>query len=488
MSFPITVFVPYDSEIKIWELSNSLRKSKLIEELFLIARDSKDVPGSLRTITSENIYSTRTIRSIYDETDSEFILLILKPVEISFGQFSLHRMLEICGNTNAGWVYSDYHEIKNNVVYQSPLIDYQSGSIRDDFDFGKSVLIRKSAVGEYLAQTKSDFVHAGLYDLRLFISRHYSIVRIPEFLYSVDITAKKEEKGQFDYVDPKNKIIQFEMEEAATSHLKEINAYLEPVFIGVNIIDEDFAYEASVIIPVKNRERTIADALESALRQKTDFPFNIIIVDNHSTDGTTAIIKTLSEKHGNIIHIVPKAKNLEIGGCWNEAIFNDHCGKYAVQLDSDDLYANEHILQRIINVFREEKCAMVIGSYKLTDFNLNEIPPGIIDHREWTPANGRNNALRVNGFGAPRAYFTPIIREIKFPNVSYGEDYSVALAVSRRYEISRIFEPLYYCRRWEGNSDAQLSNEKRNMFNMYKDTVRTFEIQARQRLNAENKK
>ncbi len=488
MSFPFTVFISYNSEIKIWELSNSLRKSKLVEDLIVIAEDSNDVPDALRSVKSENICSTKTIRTIYDATDSEYILLILEPVEILFGQFSLHRMLEVYDSTQAGWVYSDYYEIKNNEAHPISLIDYQLGSIRDDFEFGKSVIIRKSAVGGYLAQTKSEFIHAGLYDLRLYISRHYPLVRIPEYLYSVVTSGEKENKGHFDYVNPKNKIIQFEMEEAATNHLKEINAYLEPVFRGVNIIDEKFAYEASVIIPVKNREMTIADAVESALKQRTDFSFNIIIVNNHSTDRTASIIKTLSEKHSNIIHIIPKSNNLEIGGCWNEAIFNDHCGKYAVQLDSDDLYADEHILQRIINVFREEKCAMVIGSYKLTDFNLNEIPPGIIDHREWTPANGRNNALRVNGFGAPRAYYTPIVRDIKFPNVSYGEDYSAALAISRRYEISRIYEPLYLCRRWEGNSDTQLSDEKRNRFNLYKDTVRTFEIQARQKLNAQDKK
>jgi glycosyltransferase involved in cell wall biosynthesis len=278
------------------------------------------------------------------------------------------------------------------------------------------------------------------------------------------------------------------MEEAATNHLKQARAYLEPVFRAVDITDEHFAYTASVIIPVKNREKTIAEAVNSALNQETDFSFNVIIVDNHSIDGTTEIVKSLGKKHSRIIHIVPESLGLEIGGCWNEALFNDHCGKYAVQLDSDDLYADEHTLQKIINVFREEKCAMVIGSYKLTDFNLNELPPGIVNHKEWTPANGRNNALRVNGVGAPRAFYTPVIREIKFPNVSYGEDYSAALAVSRKYEISRIYEPLYICRRWEGNSDARLSLEKRNRFNFYKDTVRTYEIKARQRLNEENRK
>ncbi len=489
MSFPFTVLIPYNGDKKIWELSNSLRSSKLIEELFLIADESVEIPKPSQSISATNIFSTKTIRSIYEQTDSEFILLVLKPCLISFGRFSFNRLLEIAETTQAGLVYSDYNEIKKDNIIKYLLIDYQPGSIRDDFDFGKSIVLRKSALAEYLSQVKAEFIHAGLYDLRLFISRHYPIVRIPEFLYSVSIIDKKEEnKNQFDYVDPINKIAQQEMEEAVTNHLKELDAYLEPVFSGIDIVREDFAYEASVIIPVKNRKETIADALKSALNQETNFSYNVIVVDNNSSDGTTEIIKSLVHEHNKIIHIIPKSYNLEIGGCWNEAIFNEHCGKYAVQLDSDDLYADAHTLQKIINVFKEEKCAMVIGSYRLTDLQLNEIPPGLIDHREWTPANGRNNALRINGFGAPRAYYTPVIREIKFPDVSYGEDYSAALAVSRKYEISRIYEPVYICRRWEGNTDSQLSTEKRNSYNFYKDTIRTYEIKARQRLNAENQK
>ncbi len=278
------------------------------------------------------------------------------------------------------------------------------------------------------------------------------------------------------------------MEEAATRHLKMIDAYLEPVFSGVSITDHDFAYTASVIIPVKNRQKTITEAVSSAINQETDFPFNVIVVDNHSTDGTTEIVKELCSKHSRIIHIIPQSDSLNIGGCWNEAVFNEHCGKYAVQLDSDDLYADQHTLQSIINTFSEEKCAMVIGSYRLTDFKKQEIPPGIIDHREWTRSNGRNNALRINGLGAPRAFYTPVLRENKFPDVSYGEDYAVALAISRKYEISRIYEPLYICRRWEGNSDSRLTAEKKNNFNFYKDSIRTYEIIARQKLNAEIRK
>lgn len=488
MSFPFTVFIPYKDKLNIRDTDKTLRSSKLIEELYLIADEAVEVPKTYQVINADSILSARTLKLMSEETDSEFILIILNPVEIIFQKYSLNRFLDVAELTGAGLIYSDYYEISGENLSIHPQIDHQPGSIRDDFDFGAAIVIRKSALVEFLKRSEPDFKYAGLYNLRLFISRNYSVVRIPEFLYSVkvaDIAGSGE--NQFDYVDPGNKVAQLEMEEAATNHLKEIGAYLEPVFSAVDISDEIFAYTASVIIPVKNREKTIAEAINSALIQETDFSFNVIIVDNHSTDGTTEIVRSLCEKHSRIIHIIPESFDLEIGGCWNEAVFNDHCGHYAVQLDSDDLYADKHTLQKIINVFREEKSAMVIGSYKLTDFRLNEIPPGIIDHKEWTPANGRNNALRVNGLGAPRAFYTPVIRNIKFPNVSYGEDYSSVLAVSRKYGISRIYEPLYICRRWEGNSDAQLSVEKRNRFNFYKDTIRTYEIKARQRLNAKKK-
>jgi hypothetical protein len=489
MSFPFTVFIPYDGNLEILNVINSLRTSKLIEEIYLIAPESIEVPKSIPVLKSENILSSSFLKSIYEETDSDYILLFFKPLEITFEKFSLNRFLNVAELTEAGLLYSDYYETNGNNRLPHPQIDYQPGSIRDDFDFGEAIVIRKSALGEFLSESGSDYINAGLYSLRLFISRHYSVVRIPEFLYTVSSSEESNPTAnQFNYVDPQNRIAQAEMEEAATHHLKEIGAYLEPVFSAVNITDEDFAYTASVIIPVKNRKKTISDAINSALEQETDFPFNVIVVDNHSSDGTTEIVSSLCSQHSRIIHIIPESNGLGIGGCWNVAIFNEHCGKYAVQLDSDDLYADKHTLKKIIDVFNEEKSAMVIGSYKLTDFNLMEIPPGIIDHKEWTPANGRNNALRINGLGAPRSFYTPVIREIKFPNVSYGEDYSVALAVSRKYEISRIYEPLYLCRRWEENSDAQLSVEKKNSYNFYKDTVRTYEIKARQRLNAEKQK
>jgi glycosyltransferase involved in cell wall biosynthesis len=244
--------------------------------------------------------------------------------------------------------------------------------------------------------------------------------------------------------------------------------------------------EVSVIIPVKNRVKTLTDAIKSVLKQITDFSFNLIIVDNYSDDGTAEIIKSFAEKDKRIHHIIPERKDLGIGGCWNEAVHNPKCGKFSVQLDSDDMYKDENTLQLIIDKFREEKVPMVIGSYVITDFNLEEIPPGIIDHREWTPDNGRNNALRINGLGAPRAFYTPVIRKIKIPNVSYGEDYAVGLAISRYYQIGRIFEPIYFCRRWEDNTDAQIDITKLNANNLYKDRLRTFEIFARQRKNLGN--
>jgi glycosyltransferase involved in cell wall biosynthesis len=324
-----------------------------------------------------------------------------------------------------------------------------------------------------------------LYDLRLSISQRFSITHIPEYLYSIiESDDRKSGEKLFDYVNPKNRDVQIEMEQAASQHLKNIGAYLQPKFESINENEEEFPYEASVIIPVRNRVKTVKDAVESALKQKTNFDFNIIVVDNHSNDGTTEILKSLSDGNKNVVHLIPASEDLGIGGCWNEAVHSAHCGKYSCQLDSDDVYQDENTLQQVIDLFKSEKCAMVIGSYTLTDFKMNSIPPGLIDHKEWTPENGRNNALRINGLGAPRCFYTPVLRKIKIPNVSYGEDYAVGLAVSRNYQIGRIYKSIYMCRRWEDNSDAALSIEKQNINNSYKDKIRSFEILARQRLNA----
>jgi hypothetical protein len=371
-------------------------------------------------------------------------------------------------------------------IYRS-VIDYQIGSIRDDFDFGLCFLINADLAKKCLPDlisANNKLSYSGLYDLGLTISRKSIMVRIPEPLYTAQ--AREESSASekmFEYVDPKNRQVQIEMEQVATHHLKEIGAYINASNKRSVSFENNFNYEASVVIPVKNRVNTIGDAIKSALIQKTKFRFNVIIIDNHSDDGTTEKIKNISTEDKRVIHIIPESYDLEIGGCWNEAIGYPECGKFAVQLDSDDLYSHENTLQKIVNKFYNEKCAMVIASYMLTDLNLKEVPPGIIDHREWTDENGHNNALRINGLGAPRAFYTPIIREIKFPNVSYGEDYAVALAISRQYKVGRIYEPVYLCRRWEGNTDASLSIEKLNENNFYKDSLRTKEIKLRQELN-----
>jgi hypothetical protein len=349
------------------------------------------------------------------------------------------------------------------------------------------MLFKTSVFREACGEMDEDFRFAGLYDLRLKISERHSIVRIPEMLYTeMEPDTRLSGEKQFDYVDPKNREVQIEMEKACTTHLKRINAWLKPEFRDISFDAEDFHFEASVIIPVRNRVKTIGDAINSVLSQETGFRFNLIVIDNHSTDGTTEKIREFSEKDERVIHIIPERHDLGIGGCWNEGVFHEKCGKFAVQLDSDDLYINNTVLDRIVKAFYEQKCAMLVGSYKMVNFNLEDLPPGLIDHKEWTPGNGRNNALRINGLGAPRAFYTPVIRQIRVPNVSYGEDYAVGLEISREYRIGRIYEPLYLCRRWEGNTDAALDIARINAHNLYKDRLRTFELMARKKLNRMN--
>ena len=388
--------------------------------------------------------------------------------------------------TGSGMVYSDYHDIQDGKRVSHPVIEYQPGSLRDDFNFGSVLFFDtkalKAAAG---AGRRQNFKYAGLYALRLAVSRTHPLTRVGEHLYGkVELDVRKSDVKQFDYVDPKNREVQVEMERAVTEHLKQIGAWLKPKFKAANLDEGEFANEASVIIPVKNRVNTVGDAVRSVLKQKTTFPFNLIVVDNHSTDGTTDLLRSLAAEDRRLVHVIPERQDLLIGGCWNEGVHHPACGRFAVQLDSDDIYQDEHTLQTVVDAFRGQKCAMVIGSYRMTNFKLEEIPPGVIDHKEWTPENGRNNALRINGLGAPRAFYTPILRQIKLPNVSYGEDYAAVLAVSREYQIGRIYDPIYLCRRWEGNSDAGIDVAKQNAFNFYKDKLRTFELVARQRLNA----
>ncbi|MBI1937974.1 MAG: glycosyltransferase family 2 protein [Ignavibacteriales bacterium] len=478
----ITAFIPFTDEEAASALVEQLIQNELIGKIFILAPYKTKRINKTEQIVTDNFQSSSTIKKIVECSGSHYTLLISKPVKINFGQFAVERFIQTAENTNAGIIFSDYLEIKDGVFQPHPLIDYQYGSIRDDFDFGPVLLLNTSALKKSAAHSKKNYTFAGLYNMRLKLSMNNSIQRIPEFLYTAEETdLRNSGEKQFDYVDPKNREVQIEMENAAAEHLKRIGAFVKPPFQEINFTGVKFEYEASIIIPVRNRETTIKDAVNSALSQKTNFNYNVIVVDNHSTDSTTEILLSLLEENKNLIHIIPQRKDLFIGGCWNEAAHNSNCGRFAVQLDSDDLYKDENTLQKIVDKFYSAKCAMVIGSYNLTDFELNEIPPGLIDHKEWTDKNGPNNALRINGLGAPRAFYTPILRKIKIPNVSYGEDYFLGITISGEYKIGRIYEPVYNCRRWEGNTDAALDIQKVNANNSYKDRLRTFEILRRQK-------
>jgi Glycosyl transferase family 2 len=483
MPAQIAAFLPFNGYDHTKKTIKEILKTGCVGKIYLISQENLESPDkNCEVVVTNNFFSSQTINIIKEKTQTDFALLLTEDAALDLGQFALDRFLSAAEDTGAGLVYSDYYEIKKEERSLHPVIDYQSGSVRDDFSFGPLILFSKKALDNY--KPKDNYSYAGFYDFRLSISRKFNILRIPEHLYSkVETDLRKSGEKQFDYVDPKNRQVQIEMESSVTNHLKTIGAYLKPEFKKVEDDKIDFEFEATVIIPVKNRFKTIGDSIQSVLNQKTDFKFNLIIVDNFSNDGTSKVIEKISDKNDSVIHLIPGRKDLGIGGCWNEAVHHSKCGKYAAQLDSDDIYKDENTLQKILDVFRKEKCAMVIGSYKLTDFQLNEIPPGLIDHKEWTPENGRNNALRINGLGAPRAFYTPVLRQVKIPNVSYGEDYAVGLAISRNYQMGRIYEPIYICRRWEGNSDAALSVEKQNANNLYKDRIRTIEILARQKLN-----
>lgn len=438
----------------------------------------------VHTLRSTNWHSGEFIHEMARCSQTEYTLLCDLSREIDMGRYSLKRMLEVAEQTGSNWVYADYYDERDGKLFPHPVIDYQEGSLRDDFDFGHLILIRTQALRKAAGFIPDSYLYAALYGLRLGIARQGSLFHINEYLY----TCKKSNDGfsgqtMFRYVDPANRSVQLEMEHACTQHLKEINAWLSPQYIQtVDLRQEHFPCEATIVIPVRNRAKTIADAINSAQKQITGFPYNIIAVDNHSTDGTTQLIAGKAASIPNLIHLTPARNDLGIGGCWNEAIHHELCGRFVVQLDSDDLYAGTDTLQLIVDCFYENQAAMVIGSYLMVDFDLNEIPPGLITHREWTPDNGRNNALRINGFGAPRAFYTPVIRRLCFPNVSYGEDYAVALAVSRDFPVGRIYEPVYLCRRWNENTDSSLSVPQLNAHNLYKDRIRTIELLARKQI------
>ena len=473
------------------QILSRLNEIELISETIVVSKINFGNLDNVSIIKSNHVFSGEVINKVIIEVDTPYLLIINGSSDVNLNADTVKTFISETDKTNAGWVYSDYYNIQKSKTEIHPLVDYQTGSIRDDFDFGPCILVNADFAKECLndlVSVKNNFRYSGLYDLRLTISRKYALVRISKPVYSVISSSELPASSRmFEYVDPKNREVQIEMEKVATHYLKKIGAFLDPSLkMSLNFMN-DFKYEASVIIPVKNRVNTIEDSINSALKQITKFNFNIIVVDNYSSDGTSDVIKRLKETNNKITHIIPERKDLKIGGCWNEAIFHNDCGKFAVQLDSDDLYSDENTLQKIVDKFYEEKCAMVIGSYKLTDYNFDEIPPGVVDHREWTDENGHNNALRINGLGAPRAFYIPIAKEIEFPNVSYGEDYAMGLAISRLYKIGRIYDPVYLCRRWEGNTDATLSIEKQNANNFYKDSLRTNEIIARQEINKSKK-
>ena len=483
----IDLFLPCEYIDDAQNALSVLHEYKTVQHIhFLVSADfaaHHQVPEGCTFVITDRLESSNTIVSIAENTDADYVMICTRHTTIGWGNNTLERFLRVADDTDAVMVYADHYKMVEDKMEKHPVIDYQSGSLRDDFDFGSLWCIKAQALAGYIAQPdREEYQFAALYDLRLYLSRVGEIFHLNEFLYSeAELDTRKSGEKQFDYVNPRNREVQIEMEKACTQHLGKVDALIDTTFYRQpDFGEQDFEYEASVIIPVFNREKTVADAVKSALGQKANFKFNVIVVNNHSTDRTGEILDEL--KADNLIQIVPERTDLGIGGCWNEAINSSFCGKFAVQLDSDDLYSSPKTLQKIVDAFYKQKAAMIIGSYRMCDFDLNTLPPGLIDHKEWTDENGCNNALRINGLGAPRAFFTPLVRQIQFPNTSYGEDYALGLAFSRRYRIGRIYDELYLCRRWGGNSDAALSVEKVNANNLYKDRLRTMELKARQHL------
>lgn len=483
----IDLFLPCEYIGDAQNALSVLHEYKTVQHIhFLVSADfaaHHQVPEGCTFVITDRLESSNTIVSIAENTDADYVMICTRHTTIGWGNNTLERFLRVADDTDAVMVYTDHYKMVEGKMEKHPVIDYQSGSLRDDFDFGSLWCIKAQALADYIAQPyREEYQFAALYDLRLYLSRVGEIFHLNEFLYSeAELDTRKSGEKQFDYVNPRNREVQIEMEKACTQHLGKVGALIDTTFYRQpDFGEQDFEYEASVIIPVFNREKTVADAVKSALGQKASFKFNVIVVNNHSTDRTGEILDEL--KVDNLIQIVPERTDLGIGGCWNEAINSSFCGKFAVQLDSDDLYSSPKTLQKIVDAFYKQKAAMIIGSYRMCDFDLNTLPPGLIDHKEWTDENGCNNALRINGLGAPRAFFTPLVRQIQFPNTSYGEDYALGLAFSRRYRIGRIYDELYLCRRWGGNSDAALSVEKMNANNLYKDRLRTMELKARQHM------
>ena len=465
----IDCFIPFVDDSQVARTTGNLK--------------SEPEVSGITYIDASSFRSTSAVRRIALTASAPFTMIYLKTTELSFGRFALERFLSVAEDTSAAMVYSDHFKEMDGERVFAPVIDCQEGSLRDDFDFGSVLIYRTSALKEAVARMDAEYEYAGLYDLRLKVSQKGGLVHINEYLYyEIETDTRKSGEKLFDYVDPRNRAVQIEMEKACTQHLKDVGGYLEPKFKDVDLSEGEFEYEASVVIPCKNRVRTIGDAIASALNQKTSFKYNVIVVDDNSTDGTVDVIKGFLGDP-KLVYIAQDTSYHAIGGNWNAALHHPLCGRFAIQLDSDDVYYDETTVQKFVDAFRAQNCAMVVGTYRMTDFYMNQLPPGIIDHREWTPENGRNNALRINGLGAPRGFFVPMLRRINFPVTKYGEDYAVGLRVSREYQIGRIYDVVYNCRRWDDNSDASLNIEKVNANNLYKDRLRTWELQARILMN-----
>jgi hypothetical protein len=493
-----TVVTPYNPEPFFEKTLLPLAKSALVERVVIVSQEPIQYKiDKCDVLVTEPLSSHEALHLLLNRIRTRYLLLLFRPQEILIEPNALERILRKAESTKAGLVYSDFYEKNGHRKAVHPLNDYQLGSVRDDFDFGTLILFSVPTIQKALKRYGiiSNVKFAGLYDLRLKVSIDHSVYHLQKPLYTVmkpRFGTDKRSWGPFGneklfaYVDPQNLAVQKEMETVFLDYLKKIGAFLPnnylEYFKEAEEPSKSFPVEASIVIPVRNRKETIAESVKSALSQETDFPFNVIVVDNHSTDGTTTLLSHYVKQYSRLKHIIPKKKDLGIGGCWNEALHHEACGRYVVQLDSDDLYSSSHTLQKIVKMFHQGNFGMVIGSYTLVDSKLEEIPPGLIDHREWTDDNGHNNALRINGLGCPRAFNASLMREIGFLNVSYGEDYAASLRICRQYRIGRIYESLYLCRRWSGNTDADLSIEKVNRNNAFKDKVRTDEILARQKM------
>lgn len=481
----IDCFIPAADVQQVTATLSHLQSLETIDHLFLLTTQASPELASLGypVLVVDNLNSSHTVAQIAQASQADYTLIYTKYTTLEMGYFALERFLNLGDDTQAGMLYADHFQLIDGERKRMPLIVCQEGALRDDFNFGSVLFYRTSALKQAVAETTQEYPYAGMYNLRLTVSRKAQLVHINELLYTeIETDTRKSGQKMFDYVDPKNRAVQIDMEQACTNHLKAIGAYLPPVFTPIAFNEENFEYEATVMIPVKDRERTIADAVKSALSQVTTFKYNVIVVNHHSVDKTVSIVEQFTGDP-KLIFITPPRRDLFVGGLWNTAMHHPKCGKFLVQLDSDDVYSGPDSLQKMVDAFYAQNCAMVVGTYRMTNFHMETLPPGIIDHREWTPENGRNNALRINGLGAPRAFYTPILRKVLLPNTNYGEDYALGLNFSRKYQIGRVYDVVYCCRRWDGNSDAALEIEKTNMNNLYKDRIRTWEIQARKQLS-----